>query len=224
MADAHDPTRLLDDHVTGCAAAHQRLNTFLREVADNGGLDPSAPSVLPDWTVGHVLTHIARNADALRHMIEGAAAGEVRSMYPGGTEQRNGDIEAGSGRSAEELITDVQTAGWALESSWARLSAEAWDRTGMARGNELAVREFPWRRWRETEVHHSDLGLPGFTPADWSAGYIAIDLPDRVGDWQQQNGGASLPPEVASAAPWQQLAWLLGRNAGPGLPPAPTWI
>jgi maleylpyruvate isomerase len=218
-----DPTRLLDDRVAGCAGAHQRLNTFLREAADSCGLDPSAPSALPDWTVGHVLTHIARNADALRYMIEGAIANEVRPMYPGGMEQRNGDIETGSTRTVEELVADVRSAGWALEGSWARLSAEAWQRVGLARGTELPVKEFPWRRWREVEVHHSDLGLDGFTPEHWSAEFVAGELPAQVAAWASANS-EPIPAVVTAAPPWRQLAWFMGRNTGPGLPPAPTWV
>ena len=63
-----------------------------------------APSLLPGWSVGHVLTHIARNGDSLVWRLEGAAQGELRDQYPGGLEQRRADIEAGAGRPASELV------------------------------------------------------------------------------------------------------------------------
>ncbi len=65
------------------------------------------PSRLPGWTRGHVMTHLARNADGLRNLAEGAIAGEERAMYPS-AEQREADIEAGSGRPAAELHTDIE--------------------------------------------------------------------------------------------------------------------
>ena len=58
--------------------------------------EAAAPSLLPDWSRGHVLTHIARNADGLTLMVEAANRGEVGSQYPGGLAQRNADIEAGA--------------------------------------------------------------------------------------------------------------------------------
>src|ERR671930_1390843 len=61
-----------------------------------------APSGLPGWSRGHVLTHLARNADALVNLLTWARTGVETPMYASG-EQRNADIEAGAGRSAEEL-------------------------------------------------------------------------------------------------------------------------
>ncbi|MGI8680546.1 MAG: maleylpyruvate isomerase N-terminal domain-containing protein [Mycobacteriales bacterium] len=44
----------------GCTAAHRDLESLADEVTD----DVSArTSLLPGWTVGHLLTHLARNAD-----------------------------------------------------------------------------------------------------------------------------------------------------------------
>ena len=37
-----------------------------------------APSLLPSWTRGHVLTHVARNADALANLLHTARTGEDR--------------------------------------------------------------------------------------------------------------------------------------------------
>ena len=79
----NDPSRALDDDVAGCAAAHQRLLGDLDSVLETADVDPTQASRLPGWTVGHVLTHLARNADALRNMIEGAAVGETRQCRLG---------------------------------------------------------------------------------------------------------------------------------------------
>ena len=58
--------------------------------------------------MGHVLTHIARNADGLRRMIEGARRGEQAMQYPGGMAQRNEEIDAGADRPAGALVEDVR--------------------------------------------------------------------------------------------------------------------
>ena len=72
--------------VEGCAAAQAAL---LDDIADLSDDVARRPSRLPGWTVGHVLTHIARNADSLVWRLEGAARGELRDQYPGGLEQRS---------------------------------------------------------------------------------------------------------------------------------------
>jgi len=51
---------------------------------------------LPGWTVGHVLTHVAHNADSHRRRAETAVTGDVIDQYPGGPERRASDIGAGS--------------------------------------------------------------------------------------------------------------------------------
>ena len=213
-----DPSRALDDEVAGCAAAHQRLLATLDEAAAAAAIGPSAPSLLPDWTIGHVLTHVARNADAFRHMIEGAAVGETRLMYPS-AQHRDDDINRGAGRALEVLVGDVRNSIWALESSWARLSSVGWSGHGLTRIGKVPVTSIPWRRWREVELHHADLGL-GFTTADWSPAFIAQDLARRLEEWTSEPN--TLPAEVGSAQPWQQLAWLLGRPSGLSTP-SPGW-
>jgi len=48
--------------IEGCKLAHQRLRSVLADVDDT---DIGQPSNLPGWSVGHVLTHLARNAEAV---------------------------------------------------------------------------------------------------------------------------------------------------------------
>ena len=75
------------------------------------GLDDDAvrqPSLCPGWTRAHVLTHIARNADGLRDVLRAATNGTEGAMYESQA-RRDGDIEAGAGRSAAELEADVET-------------------------------------------------------------------------------------------------------------------
>src|SRR5258708_2431063 len=65
---------LLRGAVDACAAPNETLNARLVGLTDD---EARRPSLLPGWTVGHVLTHIARNADGLARMFTGAQRGEV---------------------------------------------------------------------------------------------------------------------------------------------------
>ncbi|MDT4974596.1 MAG: maleylpyruvate isomerase, partial [Pseudonocardiales bacterium] len=67
-----------------------------------------APSLLPGWTRGHVLAHLARNADGISRTLSGALRGERVPRYPGGPAGRAADIEAGSTRGFVELAADVR--------------------------------------------------------------------------------------------------------------------
>src|SRR6266567_8535421 len=40
------------------------------------------PSLLPGWSRGHVLVHLARNADGLRNLLIWARTGVVTPQYP----------------------------------------------------------------------------------------------------------------------------------------------
>src|SRR5690242_18243625 len=76
--------------------------------------DPAAPSLCEGWTRGHVLTHVARNAEAIDRLAQWAMDGERRAMYPGGTRARDAEIEAGAGRSRAQLVEDVRSTAEAL--------------------------------------------------------------------------------------------------------------
>jgi hypothetical protein len=80
--------------------------------------DCRAPSLLPGWTRGHVLTHWARNADGQTRMLLAATRGKVVAQYPGGDDQRETDIEAGAARSAPLILQDARTAVDQVEDVW----------------------------------------------------------------------------------------------------------
>jgi maleylpyruvate isomerase len=132
------------------------------------------PSRLPGWTRGHVMTHLARNADALRNLAEGAIADEERTMYPS-SEARDANIEAGSGRPAPELRADLERAQAALTETWARLSPDDWERPGfaLAYGSRPVNETINWRR-RELLVHLVDLDV-GVTPMSLPSDFLETD-------------------------------------------------
>jgi maleylpyruvate isomerase len=196
MTDGGPPT----EWVAGCVAAQAGLDTALV------GLDDAAahrPSLLAGWSVGHVLTHIARNADSVVWRLEGAARGELRDQYPGGLEQRKADIEAGAARPAAELVADVRRTSAAVAGVMAGLPTEAWDAPSRtSRGVVESSRDAILSRWREVVVHHGDLGL------------APVPLPpELVAAW--------LPRELARLAertdPGRLLSWIIGRGDAPVL-------
>lgn len=208
--------------------------------------DLRAPSLLPGWTRGHVLTHIARNADGLSNVVRSGTTGETIPMYES-RERRDSDIEDGSGRSPADIEADIESSAERLLALLADVPAERLDTAvPTGRGFDLPVRDVPWMRLREVAYHHVDLG----------AGFTFTDLPGEV----LRRGLLECPRRLATAAPGATisaalpdgtalpimigdgavpvegtaahvLAWLTGRSGGDGLttagdvplPPLPSW-
>lgn len=213
-----DP-RLLNRHVEGCAAAHQLLLATVSELTDD---DCRAPSLLEGWSRGHVLTHLARNAESHVHLLECASRGEIGEQYEGGYAGRVAAIEDGAHRSADALVSDVRRSIYALESAWSQANHDTWSGSGLnSKGDTIVMADIVFLRWREVEVHHADLGL-GFTFADWSSDYVRFELDRQVMLWRSRRslGLTTLPERAMQCDPHTRLAWLLGRHSIDGLPKA----
>jgi maleylpyruvate isomerase len=81
-----------------------------------GGLsdaDVRAPSRLPGWTRGHVLTHLARNADGGTRLLTWARTGIPGYEYES-LAARAAEIEQGADRPAAVLAADVRGSADAL--------------------------------------------------------------------------------------------------------------
>jgi maleylpyruvate isomerase len=211
-----DP-RELDMCVTGCAHAHQRLLADLDCRVDIGDIDPGAPSLLPDWTVGHVLGHIAGNAEAFTRVMQAAVQGDRGAMYPNGRQGRRQRIEELAATEPHELVSTVRRSIWALESAWASCTSSGWHSDARGLGGTFPVAQVPLRRWREVEVHRSDLGW-GYLPADWDVDFVARDLPVFSAQWLASNAAVELPAQARELGAGDRLGWLLGRVRHPGLP------
>lgn len=200
--------------IEGVRRAHRALLAGLDGLTD---AQVGQPSNLPGWTVGHVLTHLARNADATRGMIAAANRGEQAPMYPS-AEHRRADIEEGAGRPAAVLVEDLAATCAALESAWASLTATGWAGAGVMGGSTRPVVDFPALRWREVEVHRADLGL-GYAWTDWPDDYVRQDLRRMAMLWDSRKpmGMTGLPEAARRAGDHRCLAWLLGRTEIDGL-------
>jgi maleylpyruvate isomerase len=198
--------------------AHERFLEAIRELRDE---QVRRPSVLPGWTVGHVLTHVARNADSHVRRAEAAVRGEVVDQYEGGYAGRDADIEAGSVRAAAEILEDVRVSARAVDEAWRDLPSAAWiGRTRDANGRERPLFELPSRRWQEVEVHAVDIGV-GVTHRNWPEQFVLEWLPrTRERMWDQLPSRAI---ELQFDDPRDELAWLYGRLRRDDLPQLPPW-
>ena len=207
------------------AVATDRLLATLARLTDD---DLRAPSLLPGWTRGHVLTHVARNADALTNLVHWAATGEERPMYPS-QEDRDAAIEAGADRLLAEQREDVARSADRFAEAARALPSDRHDAevSRLPGGPRLPARLVgPWRR-TEVEVHHADLGS-GYTAADWPADYldamlarrerelaaagtaVTLELTDRGTRTATSGPGGPLVSGATTDVVW----WLLGRGTG----------
>ena len=131
--------------------------------------DPTAPSLCEGWSRGHVLSHVARNADGLVALVGAVVDGTGATMYAS-RPARDADIEAGAGRSVPELVTDVEETAAALAAELPRLGPEHADRPLERTPGEIrgTADEIPLMRLREVVFHHVDLdagfGFDGVEP------------------------------------------------------------
>jgi maleylpyruvate isomerase len=131
--------------------------------------DVRRPSLLPGWTRGHVATHLARGAEALRNLLEDRPAYVSR-------EARDADIEAGATRGAAELTADVRASAAAFRDTALAQPDDGWDRMLTVPG----VGRFPagqvlLRRLVEVELHHVDLDA-GYRSTDWPTTFNELEL------------------------------------------------
>lgn len=212
-----DLTADITGDVAGARAAHVRLWTTLDGLWDAA---VSQPSLLPGWTVGHVLNHLARNAESHLWLINGALAGVSLDRYPGGAAERDAMIEAGARRSAAALVADVRRTDGELEAAWAQMTPSSWQVVGRCMGSDEPAHTSPWNRWREVEIHHADLGLASFGPSDWSREFLRRELHLQEMSWRASRtlGLTQLPAAALKLPAHDRLAWLLGRLNVEGLP------
>jgi maleylpyruvate isomerase len=220
-----DVSARIDAVVASSHALHHSLESLTDEQCRQ-------PSLLPGWTRGHVLTHLARNADALRNLVQWARTGEETPMYAS-REARSAAIEEGAGRSATELRRDLDEAGARLVDDLRTLSDEHWRRQVRAGrlDQESDASRIPVLRRTEVEVHHVDLDLD-YTVAHWPEDFVEDLLVESAAEFSMRDGVQSFVlvgnddegswtvgagGQEITGPPPALLGWLLGRTDGTGL-------
>jgi len=242
-----EPTDLrasLDAALAELNAATGRLLASAGKLTDSA---LAAPSRLPGWTRGHVIAHLARNADAMTRLLVGLAEGEDVAMYASAA-GRDHDIEVGAGRPAAEQLADLETSAAGFATAARALPESVLDGLVYVGLGRIPVRgaDAPLLRVREVQIHHVDLGV-GFAPDDWPKAFCTRTLDQLTPFFREQRtmpvGRLADPaldrtwtvadtgPELSGAAS-MLAAWLVGRSAGPDLemsdgtavPSAPAWV
>ncbi|NML49744.1 maleylpyruvate isomerase family mycothiol-dependent enzyme [Streptomyces sp. R302] len=190
------------DHERDLASLYEATERLLTDAASWDNAAVALPSRLPGWTRGHVLAHLARNAEALVNVLEG------RPMYAS-AEARDADIERDAARPLDAQLADVRATAERLR---AVASAPAdWSRVVELRnGITDSASRLPFRRWVEVDLHHVDL----------DCGYELEDLPEEfVGreiEFLAERFATmgNVPPTVLRADDGR--AWTTGAASGEG--------
>ncbi|MFF3815171.1 maleylpyruvate isomerase family mycothiol-dependent enzyme [Streptomyces bluensis] len=213
------------DHARDLASVRDATERLLSAAAELDNARVPEPSRLPGWTRGHILAHLARNADALMNVLQG------RPMYAPGA-ARDADIERDAPRPLDVQLADVRDSADRFQDA-ASVFAD-WSRTVELRnGVTDQAATVPFRRWIEVELHHVDLGI-GYDledlPEEFMEREIAF-LTDRFaghpevpltrltdGTRAWSTGRTAAEPEVTVTGPAPALlGWLAGRRQGAGL-------
>ncbi|HEY3926421.1 MAG TPA: maleylpyruvate isomerase family mycothiol-dependent enzyme [Acidothermaceae bacterium] len=222
-------------------AATSRLIATAKTLSDT---DVLAPSGLPGWSRGHVLSHIARNADSLVNRLTTAATGVDIPQYPS-QEARDAGIEAGAKRPVADHIRDLEESHQRFVAAVAAVPPPNWaNDMRWNSGDTRKASKILDARLREVAIHHLDLDA-GYTASDWPSpfalrilvavlppfelrGIEPVTLVPSDVDLRIDLSGGS-PVEVHGRA--SALAtWLLGRDdgstlsvTGGQLPTPPAW-
>lgn len=183
-----------------CRSAQTRLIKAVTGLTDD---QVRSPSRLPGWSIGHVLSHLTRNADGHARRLGGALRGEDLAKYPGGRPRRDEEINRGAARPAAEIVADLAASQERLDVLLADSAAAGWPNSHFLGDTDYPVSACPAHRLREVEMHHVDLGI-GYEPSDWSDEYVGWELPVVL---------AGVPERLSSPEHRRRLlAWLTGRG------------
>ncbi|MGW0903147.1 maleylpyruvate isomerase family mycothiol-dependent enzyme [Streptomyces sp. NPDC002853] len=186
------------------------VDRLLATAATLSDQDVKAPSLLPTWSRGHVLTHIARSADARTRLLTSARTGTDLPQYAS-ENQREREIEEGAGRPAAALLKDMDTALHRFLTAADKHPANAWSVPVRWLGGGLRpVRGAVASMLREVEVHHTDLDS-GHRPAHWPASFIARELETTTAKLRTD----PTTPPMTLCADEDEVLWVIGNGPGP---------
>ena len=130
---------------------------MMATVASLSDNELSKASKCQGWTRAHVITHLARGADAMTNLATWAVTGRETPAYES-REKRDADIQAGAGRSAAELTADLEQANARLLKAFQALEDGVRVETLPSLfSGEINAYSLPARRTTELIIHHDDL-------------------------------------------------------------------
>lgn len=200
------------------------------------------PSRLPGWSRAHLVTHLARNADAMVNLLTWARTGVEHAAYASQAD-RDADIVEGAVRPHQLLLEDLGAASERFADAAGSVPDSAWTATVTNNLKDVSFQaaEIPWLRLTEAWLHLVDLdvgvdvtaipdelveelvneAVRGYRGRAEVPGFIVdAGLPDgRRRSWQVGAGAADEPgrrPAVRGDGV-ALLGWLTGRGDGDGL-------
>lgn len=224
------------ENLTLLDAETQRLLATCAELTD-----AARPSLCEGWDVAHVLTHVARNADALGNLVRWAEDGQERAAYTS-DESRDAAIEKGSSRPLPDIVADVEATAARFRERAEVLTGPAGEAQVRTRtGATVAGHQVIAMRILEVVFHHVDLDA-GYTFDDADPEWVARTLRRGVRQWQATADAPALTltpegmtslelagggTEVTGTA-GQLLLWLArgraeGLSSAVDLPQPPPW-
>jgi maleylpyruvate isomerase len=209
---------------------------YLRTVAGLSDEQFPAASVLPGWSVAHVIAHVASNATGITRAVRAAMAGDPNPWVYETNASRDAEIDERAAWPASELRSLNADSTDDLRAAFAECPPDKWDvlLPRVIDGPPWSVADWMGARWREVEIHHTDMGV-GYTQADWTDDFvdylqsvavfdrdpeIAVTLRTPDGDTPIGGGGP-----VISGSKRDVVWWLIGRGGGIGVTsdtPLPT--
>jgi maleylpyruvate isomerase len=232
------------DPTADSAAIAEATDSLLATANTLSDADVLAPSLLPGWSRGHVLTHLARNADSLVNRLTSAVTGVNIPQYPSPAARQAG-IEAGAARPIGEQVRDLEESHRRFAAAVDTVPPAKWasdlrDTSGETRPASKILEA----RLREVAIHHLDLNA-GYSASDWPSPFAlrmlssvvpafeirGIEpltlLPDDIDARIDVSGGSALEIRGTTSA---LTTWLLGRDDGSALevtggqlPTPPAW-
>ncbi|MEU7005845.1 maleylpyruvate isomerase family mycothiol-dependent enzyme [Streptomyces sp. NPDC046332] len=211
------------DHVRDLDSVREATERLLNAAASLDNAAVAEPSRLPGWTRGHVLAHIARNADALVNVLQG------RPMYADAA-TRDADIERDAARPLDAQLADVRESGERFQAVGAEPAD--WQRiVELRNGVTDRAARVPFRRLVEVELHHVDLGI-GYDLKDLPEDFVMREIDFLADRWSGRSevppvtlrlgsdenspswrtGGTDGAPVVLGGPASELLGWLSGRD------------
>ncbi|MDO5739649.1 MAG: maleylpyruvate isomerase family mycothiol-dependent enzyme [Ornithinimicrobium sp.] len=203
--------------------------------------DLARATLCTGWTVGHVLTHLSRNAEALLNLVRWAVDGQERDSYASDA-ARTDDIEAGAGRPLQDIVSDLRSSGERFRQEAEQLRGPAGEATVLSRlGTPVTGAQVIAMRSLEVVFHHVDLRV-GYTFDDADPAWVARTMRGGARRWDAlpQAPGLTLRPSglapmdiggggsAVSGTAGALLLWLArgradGLSSEAELPSPPPW-
>ncbi len=215
------------DLATTLRAVEAATERYLATVARLQDADFATPSVLPGWSVAHVISHVASNATGISASVISASHGEPVAVYATNA-ARDAEIDERAALPVSELRALNASSCDDLSAAIAACPADRLEvlLPRVVDGPAWSVLDWMGARWREVEIHHTDMGV-GYTHQEWTDDFVdylfkvaafdrepevSLTLRSPEGDARVGGGGA-----VIEGSRRDLLWWLIGRGDGVGV-------